>query len=131
MPRQTAFDRDFDRWMRDPEFAESYTRARERIDRIDSIVRLLDEARQELGLTKAAVARQIGAPAPSVRRFFTHANRNPSLGFTLEIASAVGVDLFHPARSRAAVGSRRSAARRQGVSSQTPTRRSQALAAAG
>ncbi len=90
---KTEFDRDFDRWMEDPEFAEGYRRERARIDEIDAIVRALDAARIDQGKSKAQVSREAGLPAQSVRRFFTKGGANPTLGVTVAIAHALGVRL--------------------------------------
>lgn len=90
---KTEFDRDFDRWMEDPEFAETYKRERARIDAVDTIVRALDAARVARGLSKAEVARSAGLPAQSVRRFFTKGGANPTLGVTVAIAGALEVSL--------------------------------------
>ncbi len=91
---KTEFDRDFDGWMQDPEFADGYALERRRIDAIDRIVHALDAARQERGMTKADVARAAGLPAQSVRRFFTQSPQNPTLSVTVAIASAVGQPLI-------------------------------------
>lgn len=96
---KTEFDRDFDRWMQDPEFAQGYAQERARIDAADQIVRRLDAARQERGMSKAAVARASGLPAQSVRRFFTQQHPNPSLTVTASIATVVGVPVFGAAGS--------------------------------
>ena len=89
---KTEFDRDFDRWMEDPEFAETYKRERARIDAVDTIVRALDAARVARGLLRL-VARSAGLPAQSVRRFFTKGGANPTLGVTVAIAGALEVSL--------------------------------------
>jgi DNA-binding phage protein len=91
---KTEFDRDFDGWRQDPPFVEGYALERRRIDAIDRIVRALDAARQERGMTKADVARAAGLPAQSVRRFFTQSPQNPTLSVTVAIASAVGQPLI-------------------------------------
>ena len=91
---KTEFDRDFDSWAQDPQFAEEYALERIQIDAIDRIVRALDAARQERGMTKADVARAAGLPAQSVRRFFTQSPQNPTLSMTVAIAAAVGQPLI-------------------------------------
>lgn len=91
---KTEFDRDFDGWIQDPQFAEGYALERSRIDAIDKIVRALDAARQDRGMSKADVARAAGLPAQSVRRFFTQSPQNPTLSVTVAIASAVGQPLM-------------------------------------
>ena len=91
---KTEFDRDFDGWRQDPQFAEGYALERSRIDAIDRIVRALDAARQQRGMSKADVARAAGLPAQSVRRFFTQSPQNPTLSVTVAIAAAVGQPLM-------------------------------------
>lgn len=91
---KTEFDRDFDGWRQDSQLGEGYALERSRIDAIDRIVRALDAARQERGMTKADVARAAGLPAQSVRRFFTQSPQNPTLSVTVAIASAVGQPLM-------------------------------------
>lgn len=43
----TSFDRRFDRWMQDPDFAESYKLHRARIDAIDAVMRAIDDEAEE------------------------------------------------------------------------------------
>jgi DNA-binding phage protein len=98
---QTQFDRDIAEWLNDPEFAEEYEHERARIGGVDAIVRALDAARVEKGLSKAAVATAAGLPAQSVRRFFTQNGGNPTLWTTIAIAEAVGVRIAPIARTDA------------------------------
>lgn len=95
----SAFDRDLDRWMEDPAFADAYRRERARVDAIDTIVRSLDAARVSQGLSKAQLAAAAGVPAQSVRRFFTKGGVNPTLGLTVAIAAALSVRLAPVATS--------------------------------
>ena len=62
----------------DPEFRAEFERQRREIAQIDSIVRQLDELREQAGMSKAELARAIGKEPSSVRRFFT-ADINPEL----------------------------------------------------
>jgi ribosome-binding protein aMBF1 (putative translation factor) len=94
MPRRrTAFDRDFDQWMTDPEFAAGYTRSRTRIDAIDSLMQQLDAAREEKCISKANLARQLGMEPSVVRRLFTRPEPNPLVGTMVEIADLLGLDV--------------------------------------
>jgi ribosome-binding protein aMBF1 (putative translation factor) len=76
--RKTGFDSYFDKRMKEPEFAAAYRSARAEIDAIDSLVRALDQARVEQGLSKSELARRIGARPELVRRLFTDKQANPT-----------------------------------------------------
>jgi DNA-binding phage protein len=89
--RKTAFDRYLEGRMNDPEFAEDYRSARREIDAIDTVVRTLDAARIRIGLSKAALAREIGARPEFVRRLFTAEKRNPTLRSVVKMADALGL----------------------------------------
>ena len=79
--------------MENPQFARGYEQARAEIDAVDQIIRALDEARVETGLSKAELARLISAKPEIVRRLFTYASANPTLGTIVKIASALGYRL--------------------------------------
>lgn len=94
MPRRkTAFDRYFDKRMKDPEFATAYTQARAVIDSTDALIRTLDQARLLIGVSKADLARQIEARPEIVRRLFTTKDSNPTLATVLKLAEALGFHL--------------------------------------
>lgn len=95
MPRttKTGFDKFFDEQMAKPSFAKDYKQARAEIDAIDQIVRALDNAREQLGLTKADLARAISAKPEIVRRLFTAEAPNPTLSTVVKVAIALGYKL--------------------------------------
>ncbi|MDP1820123.1 MAG: hypothetical protein Q8K58_09575 [Acidimicrobiales bacterium] len=43
---------------RDPDYRSDYERACERVDEVDAVIRILDERREELQLTKAELGRR-------------------------------------------------------------------------
>lgn len=88
--RRTGFDRFLDAHMRDPSFARGYERARSEVDAVDRIVRALDEARIDLGISKAELARLISAKPEIVRRLLTAKSPNPTLGTIVKVAAALG-----------------------------------------
>lgn len=90
---KTGFDRYFDERTKDPTFAAEYTQARAEIDAIDTLIRALDRARQQSGLTKADVARRIRAKPEIVRRLLTDAGGNPTMSTVIQVASALGCHL--------------------------------------
>jgi ribosome-binding protein aMBF1 (putative translation factor) len=95
MPRtiKTGFDKFFDAQTAEPSFAEDYKQARAEIDAIDQIVRALDNAREQLGLSKADLARAISAKPEIVRRLFTAEAPNPTLSTVVKVAIALGYKL--------------------------------------
>ena len=78
--------------MRDPDFREEYERARREIDQIDSVIQQLDELREQAGLSKAELARQIGRDPSSIRRLFT-ARSNPELALVASIADNLDAEI--------------------------------------
>lgn len=92
-PRPTAFDRDFERDMRDPTFRNSYEQARGRIDAIDRVIRDLDAVRERQGVSKAELARRIGVSDSVIRRLFSADDRNPTMRTIIEVAEALGLEV--------------------------------------
>ena len=79
--------------MRDPEFRAEYERARSEIEQIDSVVRSLDQLRENMGTSKADLARRIGRNPSSIRRLFTAAS-NPELRLVVQIANDLDADII-------------------------------------
>jgi transcriptional regulator with XRE-family HTH domain len=67
-------------------------RARREIDQIDKVIRTLDKLREDAGLSKAALARNIGRNPSSIRRLFTAAS-NPELHLIAQIAEELDADV--------------------------------------
>lgn len=104
---KTGFDRYFDERMKDPSFAEGYVREREAVDQVDSIIRQLEAARLELGVSKAELARRVGKLPVVVRRLLTKKGANPTLMMAVKLGAVVGLKLGYlpadpPTRSRSA-----------------------------
>jgi len=76
----------------DPEFRTEFERERREIETVDAIVGALDGLRDERGLSKAALARQIGKNPASVRRTLT-APGNPELRTIIAMADALGAEI--------------------------------------
>ncbi len=91
--KKTAFDRYFDGRMKDRPFAAAYAEARGVIDSTDALIRMLDEARALVGVSKADLARQIEARPEIVRRLFTSRRANPTLATVLKLVEALGFHL--------------------------------------
>lgn len=77
--------------LEDPEFLRAYIVESMRIATIDQIVNALDDARDAAGMSKAALARVIGAEPAVVRRLFSAGHVNPTLGTLAEVAAALGM----------------------------------------
>jgi transcriptional regulator with XRE-family HTH domain len=89
----SAFWDDLATDLQDPEFLRDYVVESMRIATIDRLVNELDEAREAAGLTKAELARAIGAEPASIRRLFASGHSNPTLGTLAEVASALGMQI--------------------------------------
>jgi DNA-binding phage protein len=79
--------------MRDEEFREAYEQAAGAIAQTDHIIRMLDELRADLGISKAELARRIDRNASSIRRLFTAHQARPELPLIAAIAEALGLRL--------------------------------------
>ncbi len=80
--------------LNDPRFLRNYVTESIRIATIDRIVNELDEARQTAGLSKAELARAISTEPAAVRRLFSAAHVNPTLGTLAEVAAALGMRII-------------------------------------
>jgi transcriptional regulator with XRE-family HTH domain len=79
--------------LEDPDFLREYVRESVRIATVDTIMNALDDARLAEGLSKADLARAIGAEPAAVRRLFAAGNSspNPTLGTLVDVAAALGL----------------------------------------
>lgn len=91
--KKTGFDKFFDEQMRDAELRGAYEQIRSEIDTVDALVRALDDARVELGISKADLARQISAEPAAIRRLFTAERSNPTLATFAKLAEALGYEV--------------------------------------
>jgi ribosome-binding protein aMBF1 (putative translation factor) len=89
----TYYDRQLARRLEeDSEFRREFERQRREIAQIDSVVRQLDELREQAGMSKAELARAIGKEPSSIRRFFT-ADVNPELKTVAAVADILGAEV--------------------------------------
>jgi DNA-binding phage protein len=75
------------------EYREALEDARLRIGAIDQVVRVLDEQRVALGLSKAELARRAGMRPEVVRRLLGVGSINPTLATVISLASALSLNL--------------------------------------
>lgn len=88
---RSTYWNDLEEDLRDPEFLRSYITESLRVETIDRLVHVLDEAREALGLSKAQLARAISAEPAVVRRLLSLKHRNPTIGTLVEVAAALGL----------------------------------------
>lgn len=77
----------------DPEYAAAYRGARRRVEAVDAVLRTLDSRRENLGLSKAELARRAGLQPEAVRRLFSSKRPNPTLVTLMAVADALELDL--------------------------------------
>jgi DNA-binding phage protein len=89
----TGADRYFANRAVEPGYAEAYDEARRRIDQIDRLVRALDDRREQLGMSKAELARRAELAPEAVRRLFSVDDPNPTIMTLTALADALGLEL--------------------------------------
>lgn len=104
---RTAAERYLAERLQDPEYRAAYLAARDRIGRLDAMMRAFDARREELALSKAELARRAGIKPEAVRRLFSAERQNPTLSTVLALADALELDVVPmprrmPARRRPA-----------------------------
>jgi len=82
-----------------PSFRRAHADATRRIRQVDELVRALDDAREEQGMTKAELARRAGMAPEAVRRMFSADGVNPTVATFVALADALGLEVV--ARRRA------------------------------
>lgn len=94
---RTAFDLDLAEQLKDTEFAREYRTARAEIAAVDKATNAflhgLDKARIKRGLSKAELARRIGAEPAVMRRLLSGEGQNPTLTTLLKIAAALRMEM--------------------------------------
>jgi len=90
---RTGAERYLARRLGDPDYRQAYEEARERIDQIDSVIRALDDRREELDLTKAELARRAGVKPEAIRRLFSAEKPNPTLTTLVALAGALDLEI--------------------------------------
>jgi ribosome-binding protein aMBF1 (putative translation factor) len=87
--------------LKDETFRAEFEKASEQIAQVDAVLQDLEDLREEAGLSKAELARQIGKDPASVRRLFTAQARNPELKTVAALAAALDAEIqIVPRRGR-------------------------------
>ncbi len=87
-------------WLADEDTRAEYERARREIEQIDTLIRSLDELRENAGMSKAELARRIGRNPAGIRRLFTAEQVRPELPLIVSIADALDASIEIKLRSR-------------------------------
>ena len=90
---RTGAERYFKKRGEGTEYREAYDEARGQIDQIDTIIRLLDERRCIMNLTKAELARRSNLRPEVIRRLFSATGPNPTLSTVVALAGALDMRL--------------------------------------
>ena len=90
---ETGAQKYFERRSSEPGYREAYDEARRKIDQVDRLLRVLDLRREELGMSKADLARQAGLAPEAVRRLFSSDSPNPTLSTLTALADSLGLEL--------------------------------------
>lgn len=93
MSTHSVFWDDLEEDLKDPEFLREFVLETVRVRTIDSIINILDDARNDAHLSKAELARAISANPATVRRLLSSGSVNPTLGTVSEMAAALGYRL--------------------------------------
>lgn len=110
---RTGAERYFAERLEDTGYRDAYDGARERIHQVDLVIRVLDDRREELGLSKADLARLAGVKPEAIRRLFSSDRPNPTLSTLVALTSALDLELRPQPRKRhrRSTGARSGAAR--------------------
>lgn len=89
-----------DRWsqvrarkLADPAVRERYERTRRTVTTIREMLQRVDAERAYVGLTKAELARRLGANPATMRRLLSAGQRNPTLKTVLELCDVLGLEV--------------------------------------
>jgi len=89
----TAYEKYRAQRLADPVFRALYEQKRSEIELIDGILSHIEQRRAELGLSKADLARLVGARPESVRRLLAARSANPTLFTVTRLASVLGMQI--------------------------------------
>ncbi|MCU1498446.1 MAG: transcriptional regulator [Acidimicrobiales bacterium] len=96
---RTGAERYLAEQLKDLEYRAAHDEARRRIAQVDALVHSLDGRREELGLTKAELARRANLAPEAVRRLFSAESPNPTAVTLAALADALDLDLVPTPRA--------------------------------
>lgn len=88
-----AFEQWVEEQLRDPEVRDAYERAGARVESTVQLMRALDLLREQVGLSKAEVARRMGRKPEAVSRLLRSGSSNPTLETLVELVTALDLQL--------------------------------------
>jgi DNA-binding phage protein len=91
--KDKTFDRFVAEQLKSPSFAREFERAGVEVRAIDELIRGIDAARIELGMTKADLARRVSTTPEAMRRLLTSPDANPTFTTILHVLEAVEIGL--------------------------------------
>ncbi len=89
----TAYEQYRAERLADSGFRALYEQKRAEIDLIDTILSHIETRREELGLSKADLARLVGTRPESIRRLLSARTSNPTLFTVTKLASVLGMQI--------------------------------------
>lgn len=95
------------RYAQTPEEIEEYQRTVRAVVMVRRLLMTIDDERRRVGISKAELARRIGADPSVVRRLFSSEGSNPTLKTVVEILSALGIEVQLTAVDRPDPGARK------------------------
>jgi len=72
---------------------QQYEQTKRSVIAIRRVLQMIDAERERAGLTKAQLAKRVGASPASIRRLFTSPSANPTLRTVLDLSHALGLAL--------------------------------------
>lgn len=85
----------------DPERRARYERKKATVMATRDWLRLIDQVREEAGLSKAALAHRVDMEPSAIRRLFTSESSNPKLDTVVSLMVALDIEWILTRRSRA------------------------------
>ena len=79
--------------LQNPTDRERYERTRRSLAAAQQVIELLDERRREAGLSKAELARRVGANPAAMRRLLTSGSGNPTLKTLFDVMDVLGIEM--------------------------------------
>jgi HTH-type transcriptional regulator/antitoxin HipB len=92
--RKTGAEKYLASRMKDAAYRAAYNAAKRRIAQVDALVQALDERREQLGLTKAELARRAELAPEAVRRLFSVDAPNPTISTLIALADALDLEVM-------------------------------------
>ena len=90
---RTGAERYFEERRENADYERAHHAARRRIDQVDSVIRMLDERRSNLDISKAELARRADLRPEMVRRLFSAEGPNPTLATLVSLTEALDLRL--------------------------------------